>query len=114
MATELTPQQAAAFAVLSYDRRTTVNTPDFVRAFNQSAGTVGFEYKDVMTQIATRISGLPRNRVIGSGTVLDTARFRALLAEQLAVTPRSVHAHVVGEHGDSEVLLWSSATVHRS
>jgi len=66
---------------------------------------------DVMTQIATRISGLPRHRVIGSGTVLDTARFRALLAERLGVTPKSVHAHVVGEHGDSEVLLWSVATV---
>ncbi|MBP2299892.1 L-lactate dehydrogenase [Azospirillum picis] len=66
---------------------------------------------DVMTQIATRISGLPRCRVIGSGTVLDTARFRFLLADRLKVTPRSVHAHVVGEHGDSEVLLWSSATV---
>ncbi|SMH55278.1 L-lactate dehydrogenase [Azospirillum agricola] len=66
---------------------------------------------DVMTQIATRISGLPRHRVIGSGTVLDTARFRALLARKLGVTPKSVHAHVVGEHGDSEVLLWSGATV---
>lgn len=66
---------------------------------------------DVMTQIATRISGLPPRRVIGSGTVLDTARFRALLAERLSVTPKSVHAHVIGEHGDSEVLLWSGATV---
>ena len=66
---------------------------------------------DVMTQIATRISGLPPARVIGSGTILDTARFRALLADRLGVTPKSVHAHVVGEHGDSEVLLWSGATV---
>ncbi|WP_029010352.1 L-lactate dehydrogenase [Azospirillum halopraeferens] len=64
---------------------------------------------DVMTQVATRISGLPRSRVLGSGTVLDTARFRALLGERLGVTPKSVHAHVVGEHGDSEVLLWSGA-----
>ncbi len=66
---------------------------------------------DVMTQIAARISGLPRHRVIGSGTVLDTARFRALLASRLGVAPQSVHAHVVGEHGDSEVLLWSGAAV---
>ncbi|TWA68993.1 malate dehydrogenase (NAD) [Azospirillum brasilense] len=66
---------------------------------------------DVMTQIATRISGLPPSRVIGSGTILDTARFRALLADRLGVTPKSVHAHVVGEHGDSEVLLWSGASV---
>jgi len=64
---------------------------------------------DVMTQVAARISGLPRSRVIGSGTILDTARFRALLAAKLGVTPKSVHAHVVGEHGDSEVLLWSGA-----
>lgn len=66
---------------------------------------------DVMTQVAARLSGLPRERVIGSGTILDTARFRSLLAERLAVTPKSVHAHVAGEHGDSEVLLWSGATV---
>ncbi|WP_431860711.1 L-lactate dehydrogenase [Azospirillum sp.] len=65
---------------------------------------------DVMTQIATRISGLPAGRVVGSGTILDTARFRALLGARLGLTPRSVHAVVVGEHGDSEVLLWSGAT----
>lgn len=64
---------------------------------------------DIMTQAATRISGLPPSRVIGSGTILDTARFRALLAEHLVIAPQSVHAYVVGEHGDSEVLVWSSA-----
>nr|WP_295835400.1 L-lactate dehydrogenase [uncultured Azospirillum sp.] len=85
--------------------------PQVLKAAPDAVLLVASNPVDVMTQIATRISGLPRNRVIGSGTVLDTARFRALLAEQLAVTPRSVHAHVVGEHGDSEVLLWSSATV---
>ncbi|ANC92492.1 L-lactate dehydrogenase [Azospirillum humicireducens] len=85
--------------------------PEVLKAAPDAVLLVASNPVDVMTQIATRISGLPRNRVIGSGTVLDTARFRALLAEQLAVTPRSVHAHVVGEHGDSEVLLWSSATV---
>jgi len=66
---------------------------------------------DVMTQVATRISGLPPGRVIGSGTILDTARFRALLGEHLGVAPQSVHAYVLGEHGDSEVLVWSSARV---
>jgi L-lactate dehydrogenase len=66
---------------------------------------------DVMTQIVTRISGLPASRVIGSGTILDTARFRALLGEHLRVAPQSVHAYVLGEHGDSEVLVWSSARV---
>jgi L-lactate dehydrogenase len=66
---------------------------------------------DVMTDIARRISGLPSNRVIGSGTVLDTARFRALLGEHVGVSPKSVHAYVLGEHGDSEVLWWSGANV---
>ena len=64
---------------------------------------------DVMTQVALKVSGLPRARVIGSGTVLDTARFRALLADHLGISPRSVHAYVLGEHGDSEVLHWSGA-----
>lgn len=66
---------------------------------------------DIMTEISTRLSGLPRGRVIGSGTILDTARFRSLLARQLGVSPQSVHAYVLGEHGDSEVLAWSSARV---
>jgi len=66
---------------------------------------------DIITRIVTRISGLPSGRVIGSGTILDTARFRALLAEHLRVASQSVHAYVLGEHGDSEVLVWSSATV---
>ena len=66
---------------------------------------------DVMTQVVTRLSGLPSTRVIGSGTILDTARFRALLGEHLGVAPVSVHAYVLGEHGDSEVLTWSNAKV---
>jgi L-lactate dehydrogenase len=66
---------------------------------------------DAMTQIATRVSGLAPARVIGSGTILDTARFRALLGAYLQVSPKSVHAYVLGEHGDSEVLCWSVADV---
>lgn len=66
---------------------------------------------DVMTQVVTKISGLKPQRVIGSGTILDTARFRALLGEHLGVAPLSVHAYVLGEHGDSEVIVWSSAKV---
>lgn len=66
---------------------------------------------DIMTQVATRISGFPPERIIGSGTVLDTARFRTLLGEYLGVSPQSVHAYVIGEHGDSEVLVWSEARV---
>jgi L-lactate dehydrogenase len=64
---------------------------------------------DIMTDIATRISGLPPGRVIGSGTSLDTARFRSLLGRHLGISPQSVHAYVLGEHGDSEVLAWSAA-----
>ncbi|HEY3334707.1 MAG TPA: L-lactate dehydrogenase [Candidatus Limnocylindrales bacterium] len=66
---------------------------------------------DVLTYLTYRISGLPSERVIGSGTILDTARFRMLLAEHYGVDPRSVHAHMAGEHGDSEVPVWSSANI---
>jgi L-lactate dehydrogenase len=69
---------------------------------------------DVMTHLAARFAGergVPRSRVLGSGTTLDTARFRALLGRRLGVDSAHVHAYVVGEHGDSEVLTWSIATV---
>lgn len=65
---------------------------------------------DVMTQIAQKIARLPPSRVIGSGTILDTARFRALIGQHLAIASTSIHAQVLGEHGDSEVLHWSAAT----
>lgn len=64
---------------------------------------------DIMTQITRTLSGLPAHRVIGSGTILDTARFRSLLGVHLKISPRSVHAYVLGEHGDSQVLAWSCA-----
>ena len=66
---------------------------------------------DVLTRVAQMHAGLPEGRVFGSGTVLDTARLRYLLGEHLDVDNRSVHAFIVGEHGDSEIALWSSATV---
>lgn len=66
---------------------------------------------DILTQVAIKLSGLPEERVIGSGTVLDTARLRYKLGEHLAVDSRSVHAFIVGEHGDSEVVVWSSANI---
>ncbi|MDR0319586.1 MAG: NAD(P)-binding domain-containing protein [Rickettsiales bacterium] len=66
---------------------------------------------DVMTQIITQISGLPATRVIGTGTLLDSARFRSLLSKLTGVSHKSIHSFVVGEHGDSEVLNWSGATV---
>ena len=64
---------------------------------------------DIITQTVTHISNLPPERVVGSGTILDTARFRALLGDHLDIAPQSVHAYVLGEHGDSEVMIWSSA-----
>jgi L-lactate dehydrogenase len=66
---------------------------------------------DALTYAAIRLAGLPPNRVFGSGTILDTARFRYLLSEHLGVDPRSVHAYIIGEHGDSEVPVWSLANV---
>lgn len=66
---------------------------------------------DVLSYVAWKVSGFPSKRVIGSGTVLDTARFRYLLGEYLGVDPRNVHAYVVGEHGDSEVPVWSLTNV---
>jgi L-lactate dehydrogenase len=66
---------------------------------------------DVVTYAALQILGLPSNRVLGSGTVLDSSRLRSLIAQHCGVAVQSVHAYIVGEHGDSEIPLWSSATV---
>ncbi len=66
---------------------------------------------DILTHVAQKLSGLPENRVIGSGTVLDTARLKYNLGEHLGVDSRSVHAFIIGEHGDSEIAAWSSANV---
>ena len=66
---------------------------------------------DILTYAALKLSGLPENRVIGSGTVLDTARMKYALGEHLRVDSRSVHSYIVGEHGDSEIAAWSSANV---
>src|SRR5450759_491351 len=66
---------------------------------------------DVLTYITVKESGLSPQRVFGSGTILDTARFRYMLSEHLGVDPRSVHAFIIGEHGDSEVPVWSLANV---
>ncbi len=66
---------------------------------------------DIMTYVSWQLSGLPSSRVIGSGTVLDTARFRYLLAQKLQIDPRSLHAYIIGEHGDSEVPVWSKVNI---
>ncbi|MGZ8375834.1 MAG: L-lactate dehydrogenase [Gemmatirosa sp.] len=89
--------------------------PPLLRAAPDATLLVATNPVDVMTQVVARVAaeeaGTPPERVIGSGTILDTARFRALLGEQLDVSPNSVHAYVLGEHGDSEVLAWSSVRV---
>ena len=66
---------------------------------------------DVLTHVAWKLSGYPKERVIGSGTVLDTARLKQLLGEGMGVDSRNVHAFIVGEHGDSELAVWSGANV---
>ena len=66
---------------------------------------------DILTYAAVKLSALPENRVIGSGTVLDTARLKYAIGRHLNVDSRSVHAFIIGEHGDSEIAVWSSANV---
>jgi len=66
---------------------------------------------DVITHVTLKLTGLPVRRVLGSGTVLDSSRFRYLIAQRLKVAVQNVHAYIAGEHGDSEIPLWSSATV---
>ncbi len=66
---------------------------------------------DIMTYITYKLSGFPAERVIGSGTVLDSARFRYLLSDHCAIDPSNVHAYIIGEHGDTEVPVWSLANI---
>jgi L-lactate dehydrogenase len=85
--------------------------PAIVR--NNSAGIllIATNPVDALTYASWKISGLPVERVIGSGTILDTARFRYLLSQHFGVDARSVHASIIGEHGDSEVPVWSLANI---
>ncbi|WP_409270656.1 L-lactate dehydrogenase [Neobacillus sp. SCS-31] len=66
---------------------------------------------DILSYAVWKFSGLPKERVIGSGTILDTARFRFLLGEYFDVDPRNVHAYIIGEHGDTELPVWSHADI---
>lgn len=66
---------------------------------------------DIMSYITMKLSGLPSSKVIGSGTILDTARLRYLIGDELNINPKNVHAYVIGEHGDSEFVPWSNAIV---
>lgn len=99
---ELLERNAAVFAQI---------VPEVLRHAPGAVILVATNPVDIMTEVATRLSGLGPSRVLGSGTILDTARYRALLADFLGISPKSVHAWVLGEHGDSEVLCWSSAAV---
>lgn len=66
---------------------------------------------DVLTYVFTKISGLPENQIIGSGTILDTSRLQSELAKRFCISPKNVHAHVYGEHGDSSFVPWSLAHI---
>ena len=78
--------------------------PQIVKYAPETTLLIATNPVDVMTEVALKLSGFPKERVIGSGTVLDTARFRTDLGYHLGVSPKSIHANVLGEHGDSEVL----------
>jgi L-lactate dehydrogenase len=85
--------------------------PEVVRYNSRGILLVVTNPVDVLTYLTLKMSGRPANQVMGSGTVLDSARFRYLLAEHCGVDPRNVHAHIIGEHGDSEVPIWSLANI---
>jgi L-lactate dehydrogenase len=88
--------------------------PNILQHAPQAILVVATNPVDIMTHLAARVAsavGLPSDRVIGTGTTLDTARFRSLLGRHVGVDAAHVHAYVLGEHGDSEVLTWSLATV---
>lgn len=88
--------------------------PSVLRSAPQAILLIATNPVDIMTHVAAHYAaqfGVPATRVIGSGTTLDTARFRTLLASHFGVDARHVHGYVIGEHGDSEVLTWSLATI---
>lgn len=102
---QLLARNAAVFKVV---------VPDVFRNAPEAILVVATNPVDVMTHLAARYAAefdVPSHRVLGSGTTLDTARFRALLGQHLGLDPTHVHANVLGEHGDSEVLAWSLVTV---
>ena len=82
--------------------------PQVVKFAPNSILVIATNPVDIMTEVTLKLSGFPRERVIGSGTMLDTARFKTLLGYHLGVSTKSIHANVIGEHGDSEVLVWSN------
>jgi L-lactate dehydrogenase len=85
--------------------------PDVVRVAPETTLLLVTNPVDVVTEMALKLTGLPWQRVIGSGTVLDSSRFRYLVAKHCGVAVQNVHAYIAGEHGDTEIPLWSSATI---
>lgn len=85
--------------------------PNIVKYNSEGILVITTNPVDVLTYASLKFSGLPAQRVIGSGTILDTARFRYLLSQHFNVDARSVHAYIIGEHGDSEVPVWSLANL---
>lgn len=85
--------------------------PEIVKYNQEAILLVVSNPVDIMTYTALKLSGYPKQRVIGSGTVLDTARLKYHLSRHLNVDSKSIHAFIIGEHGDSELALWSSANV---
>lgn len=86
-------------------------TPDIVKAAPNALYVIVSNPVDIMTYVFTKISGLPENQIIGSGTLLDTARLRCGLAEHFNVAQKNIHAYVFGEHGDTSFIPWSCADV---
>lgn len=85
--------------------------PEIVKYNKEAVLLVVSNPVDILTYAAQKLSGLPSRQVLGSGTVLDTARLKYLVGEHLGVDSRSVHAFIIGEHGDSELAVWSGANV---
>jgi len=86
-------------------------TPNIVKYAPDAIYIIVSNPVDLMTYVFHKTSGIPANRIIGSGTVLDTARLQAGLAKTFHINPRNVHAHVYGEHGDSSFIAWSQAMI---
>ena len=86
-------------------------TPQIVKAAPDAIYIIVSNPVDVLTYVFHKISGVPPHRIIGSGTVLDTSRLQSELARRFCISPKNVHAHVYGEHGDSSFVPWSRATI---
>ncbi|KPI94347.1 PREDICTED: L-lactate dehydrogenase isoform X2 [Papilio xuthus] len=85
--------------------------PQLVKYSPEAVFIIASNPVDILTWVTWRLSGLPRHRVLGSGTNLDSARFRYLLSEKLGIAPTSCHGYIIGEHGDSSVAVWSGVNI---